>query len=486
MNHLQFPEPQAVFRHFCAIAAIPHGSGNTEAIRVYCRDFARSLGLSAKEDAAGNLIIHKPASEGAEQAPAVILQGHLDMVCAQLPECTKDMQTEGLVLRLEGDFLFADGTTLGGDDGIAIAYALAILESNTIVHPALTVLLTNDEEIGLLGAGGLEEGEIEGAYLLNLDSEKEGEFIVGCAGGARVDMTLPLQRETAAGNRATITLTGLCGGHSGTEIHRPLLNANCGMAKLLSAAAVPMRLCTWQGGTRDNVITADASASVLIAPQDQAQVTAALEACAQTLRQQYPEEAGLQLTIAWEQDVTCSALTVESTAAVLEQLCGLPQGVTDWHETLSMPKTSLNLGIVALEETSLLAVCSVRSLSDPERDALADSLCRYTQAHGGTARCYAAYPAWDYVPDSKLEQIACRAYAACYDGAQPKVLTIHAGLECGVICAKCKGLEAISFGPDLYDIHSPRERLSISSAIRTWELLLRLLSDIAGQFVGKE
>lgn len=478
MHHLQFPSPQAVFRHFCAIAAIPHGSGNTAAIRAYCRETADSLGLSAKEDAAGNLIIRKPASKGAEKAPAVILQGHLDMVCAQLPECTKDMQTEGLDLRMEGDFLFAEGTTLGGDDGIAIAYALAILESDTIVHPPLTVLLTNDEEIGLLGAGGLAEGEVEGAYLLNLDSEKEGEFIVGCAGGARVDMTFSFRREMVSGVRATLSLTGLSGGHSGTEIHRPLLNANCGMAKLLSSIAVPMHLCTWQGGTRDNVITADATASVLLAPQDQAQVMAALQTCEQSLRQQYPEETQLHLAIAWEQDVTCSALTAESTAVVLEHLCSLPQGVTCWHETLHMPKTSLNLGIVELTETSLLAVCSVRSLSDSERDALAETLCRAAQSHGGTARCHAAYPAWDYVPDSKLEQIACNAFTACY-GTKPQVLTIHAGLECGVICAKCSGLEAISFGPDLYDIHSPRERLSIASTVRTWKLLLRMLSDIA-------
>lgn len=478
MPQLLFPQPQTVFRHFAAISAIPHGSGNTAAIHAYCRDLAQSLGLDTQSDDAGNLMIRKPASEGAENAPRVIIQGHLDMVCAKLPECQKNMETEGLDLRTQGDFLYAEGTTLGGDDGIAIAYALALLEDKTTVHPPLTVLLTNDEEVGMTGASALEAAAVDGKYLLNIDSEEEGVFTVGCAGGVRVDLTLPVPMEMTDGLCCTLRLSGLQGGHSGVEIHRPLLNANHGMSKLLFAIPCPIRLSAWHGGEKDNVITSEAVVSFFAEPHWKSETETAITNAFQELRSQYSEETECHITFSWS-SLAAPALSEADTATVIRCQAALPQGVREWDNELALPRTSLNQGITTLDANGLHNTVSVRSLVNAERDALADSLIAHAKTFGGDGTCHSAYPAWEHQPHSTLEQLACAAYAACYDGKQPQLQTIHAGLECGILCSKCEGLQAISFGPDIFDIHSPRERLSISSAVRTWHLLLRLLADLA-------
>lgn len=469
-----FPQPEAVFRYFSALAAIPHGSGNTQQIRQWALDTAKSLHLEAYADAAGNVIIKKDASAGYEDHPRVILQGHMDMVCAKLPDCPKNMDTEGLDLLWDDEFLRADGTTLGGDDGIAIAYAFAVLESGSVPHPPLTVLFTVDEETGMDGAAALSPDALAGTYLINIDSEEEGIFTVGCAGGVRVHMQYPAETEAASGVCLRIAVSGLTGGHSGAEIHKPLLNANVVMTELLSAVNVPVRLAAWEGGVRDNVIPTECEVRLYCREQDASAAEQAIREEAARIRLASPQETGFAVSAAECSPSDETALTVQSSAALLTALRQLPNGVQKMNEALHMPETSLNLGIFSLKGNCMYADALLRSGINAEKAALAARLHGAVQAAGGTSSESGSYPAWEYIPGTALEHTAAAVYEALC-GRKPVIQTIHAGLECGILSAKAPQLQCISIGPDLLDIHTPRERLSIPSAARTWEFLLALL-----------
>ncbi|MBR3044318.1 MAG: beta-Ala-His dipeptidase [Oscillospiraceae bacterium] len=471
---LKYPQPEAVFRYFSEIASMPHGSGHTELIRQWALDTAKRLGLEAYADETGNVIIRKDASAGYENHPRVILQGHMDMVCAQLPDCRKNMETEGLDLLWGDEYLSADGTTLGGDDGIAIAYAFAVLESDLIPHPPLTAVITVDEETGMDGATGLSPDALDGTYLINIDSEDEGIFTVGCAGGVRSHLCYPVHRSPAKGTLVSLSIFGLTGGHSGTEIHKPLLNANTLMLQLLQSVPQALRLCAWEGGVRDNVIPTACNAEVVV-PDDEAEAFLYAVTCKlEQIKADYPHESGISLQTSIAPN--CEPFAVEDTDALLDALALLPNGVQKMNERLGMPQTSLNLGIFTLEEygDSLQVDALIRSGSNAEKRLLADRLRQLAEQAGGSASESGDYPAWEYVPDTALEQTAVKVFCALY-GGKPKIETIHAGLECGILNAKAPQLQCISIGPDLLDIHTPRERLSIASAARTWEFLLALL-----------
>ena len=471
-----YPEPESVFRWFAALAAIPHGSGHTEAIRRWVLAAANKLGLSAESDAAGNVIIHKDASAGYENRPRVILQGHMDMVCAKLPDCTKDMEKEGISLVWDDAFLSADGTTLGGDDGIALAYAFAILESETIPHPPLTVIFTVDEETGMDGASALSPDALDGNYLINLDSEEEAIFTVGCAGGVRVHLQYPAETAEIAGTVLSVSLSGLTGGHSGAEIHKPLLNANTAMLRLLRSADVPFCLSEWQGGVRDNVIPTEAAVTLFCKAEYRETLCRMLNEAAGFLRQEYPQETvNLSAESAGKQEG--KALTEAATAQLLTLLSELPNGVQKMNDSLHMPETSLNLGIFTLKDGVMQVDALIRSGINAEKDLLARRLSAHAVQNGGSADTSGDYPAWEYEPGTALEAEAVRVFSEMY-GKPPVIQTIHAGLECGILTAKAPHLQCISIGPDLLDIHTPRERLSIASARRTWEFLLRLLQTL--------
>jgi dipeptidase D len=471
------PQPEAVFRYFAELAAIPHGSGHTEGIRQWALDTAKRLKIEAYADAVGNVIIRKPASNGYEDHPRVILQGHMDMVCAKLPDCPKNMETEGLDLIWGDEFLTADGTTLGGDDGIAIAYAFAILESDSILHPPLTAVFTVDEETGMDGATALSPEALDGTYLINIDSEEEGIFTVGCAGGVRVHMQYPVRTDTASGTALRIEISGLIGGHSGAEIHKPLLNANVVMTKLLSAIQVPVRLAAWEGGVRDNVIPTECSVTLFCNEQDAAAVQNAVSNQQKQIADEYPHETKFCVTCEIEDASVQTALTAELTLALLHEIQLLPNGVQKMNDTLGMPETSLNLGIFSLKENAMHIDALLRSGINAEKQALADKLHSLVKAAGGTSSESGSYPAWEYIPDTDLEHTAAAVFEKQY-GKPPVIQTIHAGLECGILSAKAPQLQCISIGPDLLDIHTPRERLSIASAARTWQFLLALLKSL--------
>ena len=469
-----YPYPESVFRIFSALAAIPHGSGNTAQISKWCVETARSLGAEAHADARGNVIVRAEATEGYADRPRVILQGHMDMVCAKLPSCTKNMEKDGLDLVWSDEYLSADGTTLGGDDGVAIALAFALLTDKK-PHPPLTVIITVDEETGMDGATALDPAELDADMLINIDSEAEGVFTVGCAGGVRVHLTIPAQTEKVTGTRLNLTVSGLTGGHSGAEIHRHLMNANIALIRILRAIPMPIFLCSFSGGTRDNVIPTECSASIICTPCALETVLGAIAAEREKLAAEYPDETGFLLETDPPVKATDTALTRESTADLLHTLAQLPNGVQSMNEVLHMPETSLNLAIFRLVHNEMHVDTLIRSGINRKKDALADRVSAIALNAGGTASRSGEYPAWEYKPDTDLERKAAAVYQELFAKA-PRIETIHAGLECGILASKKHDLTCISIGPDILDIHTPRERLSIPSTARTYDFLCRLLT----------
>lgn len=472
LDHL---EPKGVFRYFEELCAIPHGSGNTKAISDWCVDFAKARGLEVYQDAMHNVIIVKEASAGYEDAEPMIIQGHLDMVCEKTSGCVKDMEQEGLDLAIEGDFIRAVDTTLGGDDGIAVAMALAILDDDAIPHPRVEVLLTTEEEIGMLGATALNTTPLKGRQMLNLDSEAEGVFTVSCAGGSRVTCRLPVTREAYAGTVLQIRISGLQGGHSGVEIHKGLANANMLLGKLLGEAAIAaqVRLVQAAGGLKDNAIPVAAEA-VLVTSDAQA-VTAAMKAMAEELQAAYREtDRGLCVEI-HETDAPAHPLNDDSTQRVLRLLTCLPNGVQEMSQDIEgLVQTSLNLGIMETKEAALRMVFCVRSSASAGKITLHNQLRTLTEQLGGTTEVSGDYPAWEYRRESPLRQRMTEVFREQY-GREPVIEAIHAGLECGILCGQLPGLDCVSIGPDLLEIHTPRERMSISSVQRVWAFVLEVL-----------
>lgn len=471
-NERSVDAPLSFFRELCAI---PHPSGHTERVAEWLCDFAKSRGLYFSRDAHDNVLIRKAATPGMQNRPTLILQGHTDMVAERASDCIKDMLSEGIDLYTEGDFLCARGTTLGGDDGVAIAYALALLDSKDIPHPELEALFTSDEEIGLLGAAALDVGEIHGKMLVNIDSDAEGIFTVGCAGGARCDIELPLSFETVAGDAYILTLGGGEGGHSGMEIDRGRANAIkelAALCKLLDREG-DLQLVQIHGGNADNAIPAEACATV-VCKQDPTEQASAFE---KELSTRYATgDPALFVKVSKVQGPV-RALTKAASDTVLSLLCDIPVGVVaKSREIEGLVETSLNLGSVRTEG-SLAVVVSVRSSLDDSKAALIDQLVKIADGHGASFSSRGHYPAWEYRGKTDLEQTMVDIYRKMYH-KEPEVIVIHAGLECGILSQKIPGLCAVSIGPDNFDIHTPRERLSLSSFKRVWEYLIELVGAI--------
>lgn len=476
MRILQGIEPQAVMRYFEEICAIPHGSGNTSAIADYCVAFAVHHGLWHSQDAHNNVIIKKPAAPGYESAAPVLLQGHLDMVCEKAADCRKDMRVEGLDLAVEGDDIFARGTTLGGDDGIAVAMILALLEDTDLSAPALECLITADEEIGMLGAAALEASPLAARRMINLDSEEEGIFTVSCAGGNRTCCRLPLCRETITGMGAVVTIAGLTGGHSGVEIDKGRANASMLMGRLLSdwRTTQGIRLAEAAGGLQDNAIPTECTA--LLVASDLSALRTAAEGWQAAFRQEYaPAEPDLTITVTQSEGKEYQVLTEESACRFLTLLCCAPNGVQAMSGTLpGLVQTSLNLGILKTNGDAAELHFCLRSSIGSQKVMMQERLRLLTEALGGSISIMGDYPAWEYRADSPLRDTMTEVYREQY-GTEPKVEAIHAGLECGILSGKLPGLDCVSVGPNIAEIHTPRERLSISSTARSWRFLREVL-----------
>ncbi len=468
MSVLKELHPRRVFEIFEEICAILHGSGNTEALAQYCLDFAAARNLTAWKDKGGNVVILKPAAPGYEIAEPVIIQGHLDMVTEKSADCDIDFTKDGLRLRVDGDWVSAEGTTLGGDDGIAVAMGLAMLDEKDARHPELEIILTRDEETGMYGAAELEEDKIRGRRLVNIDSENEGVFTVSCAGGIHVRCQWDTESVPVDGTVISVTIKGLVGGHSGVEIHHGRANACALMGWVLKE--LNCRIVSISGGGKANAIARQATAVVCVEEgwEDKIKV---LE---EKLRQEY-RDTDPSLTIRAEEVLADRAMSEQSSQRCIRLLTKCPNGVVAMSEDIpGLVKTSLNLGILEASPEHFSALYSIRSSDETEKQKLADLVVQFAC---GDAVLEDSYPAWEYKKDSGLRDTMVEVYEKMY-GQKPTVEAIHAGLECGLLAGKLPGLDAVSIGPDMQDIHTPQERLSISSAGRVWEFLLEVLKNL--------
>lgn len=520
-------KPEKVFQYFEEICAIPHGSGNVDAISDYLVDFAKKQGLWWTQDELKNVIIIKEASKGKEDRPAVMIQGHMDMVAVKEPDADIDMTKDGLRLGIDGDYLYARDTSLGGDDGIALAYGLALLSDESISHPRIELVITTEEEVGMEGATAIDLSPCQGMQMLNIDSEEEGQFVAACAGGLRVNGRIPVERvpieeiyadeeKENDGRRHNkclhkkIMLTGFAGGHSGTEIGKNGGNANIVLGWFLNELSkeVDITLIKLQGGLKDNAIPVEAYAVI----GKGAEADKNLSGKQGTYRKEDPGENGklwenklinccnrlekeMQSRFAvtdpecriivtdWtdhdkEGKVPLSCLKAEDSKKLLSFLAEAPNGVqTMCDEPEGLVQTSLNLGIMKLETEELQAAFSLRSSVAKEKEELKEKVFGLIEKYKGLVTAAGDYPAWEYKKESPLREKMIAVYEKQY-GKKPVVLSLHAGLECGILAAKKPGLDCVSFGPDILDIHTTRERMSISSVNRVWKFLVELIETL--------
>lgn len=463
-------EPKRVFEIFEDICNIPHGSGNTKKISDHCVEFAKSRGLGVYQDNLNNVIIKKSASNGYENAEPVVLQGHLDMVCEKDSDIEFDFLKDAIRLKVDDSFVSAQGTTLGGDDGVAVAIALAVLDDDSLKHPRLEVVFTTDEETGMYGAAGIDTSYITAKRFINIDSEDEGVFTVGCAGGARVDIVLPIEigrGETAA---YEVTVSGLIGGHSGTEIDKGRLNANKILGKFLRELQGEILISKISGGSKDNAIPV-ASSCVLCGAADIEKIAEEFEN-----KNRLPTDNGLKITVKPCKGNTF--FTLESTKKIIDLLNTLPCGVQSMSRDIDgLVETSLNLGIIKSSEDKFFASLSVRSSKSLAKAELLSRLKAIGESFGADVSVRGEYPAWEYRNNSPLRDKMISVFKKMY-GKEPKVEIIHAGLECGLFVEKINAIDAVSIGPDLFDIHTPRERLSISSLARTYKYICSVLEEL--------
>lgn len=473
-------EPKEVFCFFEEICKIPHGSGNIDAISNYLKEFAESRGLFCIQDKVKNIIIVKEATDGYEKEEPVIIQGHMDMVAVKKPDCDIDMKKEGLRLSIEGDKIYADGTSLGGDDGIAVAYALALLDSKDIPHPRLEVVITVDEEVGMDGAIAIDLSMLKGKRLLNLDSEEEGIFWASCAGGARVRCVLPLTKESTSGTEYCIKIKGLLGGHSGAEIHKGRANSNCLMGILLweLAQVCDLSLADIKGGLADNAISRETESIVRIVPEETKIFEETVKLVESRFKAEYAiKDPDIQIEVKRVNDTgIVNAVKGDMLKRTVGILTAMPYGVQSMSADIDgLVETSLNMGVISMGE-SLELVYSVRSSLEGAKHNLIEKLRAIMCIAGGSVEVSGEYPGWAYRQESPLRDKMVRVYEKMY-GKKPEIAAIHAGLECGIISSKIENLDCISIGPNMKDIHTTEETLSIDSVKHVWEFLLEVLKE---------
>lgn len=481
MRILENLEPQNVFYYFEEICKIPHGSGNTGQISDYLKAFADEHGLYCRQDELNNIIMIKEASKGYEDHEPVLLQGHMDMVAVKDADCTIDMTKDGLQLEILGDRLTAKGTSLGGDDGIAVAFCLALLAEDQYRHPRIELILTVDEEVGMEGATGLTVDDLTAKRMINLDQEEEEIFITGCAGGARIDIRKKTETEQVKGVLCKLKISGLQGGHSGQEIDKERGNAICLMGRLLAALQekTPIYLKVVNGGTADNAIPNEVCAEIV--------VTEWTEDVAVFMEEQF---CGLKAEFAGKEDGLKCELQVGAEDALIE-VCNrkdseqwihllnvIPHGViANSVKMKGLVETSLNPGILNVSAVEGMVSTSVRSSNAAAKEALINQLKSLAALCDATVGIRGDYPGWDYDPDSPLREKMVTIYEEMY-GVKPQIEAIHAGLECGIFQSKIPGLDCVSIGPDMQDIHTTRETLSIPSVQRVWKFLLKVLESL--------
>lgn len=476
-------KPESLFRFFEDISAIPRSSGNEKALSDFLVNFAKERNLEVYQDNAYNVVIKKPASSGAESKPAVMLQGHLDMVCEKKAGVIHDFDKDGIKLIVENGILRADGTTLGGDNGAAVALMMAILDDDTLTHPPIECVFTTEEEVGLNGAVTLDKSLLKARTMINLDSEEEGVATVSCAGGMRYTLTRKAVKEAACGSVMKISFSGLLGGHSGTDIDKERYNANKLMGRLLyriSQNKHPL-LVSFSGGTKDNAIPRECVACICFREADAAQEAAetAEKMCRAFSEETVSAEPDFKYEITVSEDKNISVFSEKDTNALINALCLAPNGIRRRNPKQGyFVVTSLNLGIVSAENESIKLVFAPRSSVASLQEETKDTLKLLADTFGFDTEIAGQYPGWAFKDDSPIRKVFCKTYKELFNN-ELKIEAIHAGLECGLFSDAIPGLDAIAVGPTIRGCHTPDEYLPLDSFERFYVLLTKVLEQLA-------
>ncbi len=472
-------ETKRVFEIFSKLTKIPRGSQNMNPIADFCVAFAEKNKLKFRRDGADNVVIFKPASKGRENGEPVILQGHLDMVCQQTSDSKHDFKLNGPQIVIDGDFIRAKDTTLGADNGIAVAIIMTVLESDNLSHPPIEAVFTTDEEIGMIGAIALEAEDLKGKRFINLDSEDDDTITVSCAGGSEFQITLPAEYENYNAQTVTITLKGLKGGHSGVEIDKGRVNANILMGRVLShlKTLFDFKISVINGGDKSNAITPLCSV-LLCTDKAQELISNAKEYLNAVKNEIIARESDFTFDILVSSEKYTNVFTKELTEKIISLLVTAPNGVMEMSaEIEGLVETSLNLGILKTDNDKISFNFALRSNKKSALKFLEQRLTVLAGLFGAVTSSFGHYPPWEYKPNSELQALYCKCFEEHY-GFTPKIEAIHAGLECGVFSSKIEGLDCIAVGPQLYDVHTVNERLSISSTENFTKLLLTVLEKL--------
>jgi len=478
-------QPELVFNYFAEISKVPRGSGNEQGISDYLAREGKRLGLEVVQDENLNVLIKKPATKSYENAPTVIIQGHMDMVCEKNKGKEHDFTKDPIELRVDGDYLYATDTTLGADNGIAVAMGLALLASDDIQHPALEVIFTADEEETMNGAMNIKGELFKGEYIINLDSEEEGTITVSCAGGVTAVVTIDKEYKTVENKKSAykIDIKGLLGGHSGMEIDKQRANSNVLMGRLLNHISnvcnIEFDLVSVEGGLKNNAIPREAECIVLVNSNDESKLEKEINNALQVFKNEY-KTSDPDVTIEFEKcdKAYDKALNDKCKENIIELINLMPRGI----QTMSMDikglvESSTNLGVIANNEENFVFEFATRSSVKSLKDDLNNRMTLLCNKLGVKLDLMDDYPEWEYAKDSKLEKICVDTYEEVM-GKKPEIVAIHAGLECGLLLDAIKGAQAISIGPNLFDVHTPNEHLDIPSTKRTWKYLVAILKNI--------
>ena len=481
MSILANYKPQEVLKHFGAISQIPRGSGNEKAVSDYIATFATELGCEVMQDKQHNLIIFKAGNGTGQSKEPIILQAHLDMVCEKNTDTVHDFLNDPIKLYVDGDYIKARGTTLGADNGLGVAMTMALLEATDIPHPPLEIVLTVEEETGMDGAENLDFSQLNSKKMVNLDNSNDTCFIMGCAAGTTVEYTLATEWETVAADTVAfaINVGGLTGGHSGGDINKERGNALRITGQILAALSGQMdvRIASINGGMKVNAIPREAVAIIAIPKKDADKARAILEECQANLAIQYRvTDSGL--VISWETDSIGKVLTSDIGHSVIASLNLFPNGVIARSmEIERLVNASCNLGVVETCHEAVKISAMPRGAARFYNQATEAQISNLAALTGAQVTFMQRSPAWPYNPDSELLKVALKCYKPVF-GQDAKVTAIHAGLECGIFMEQIPGLDIISFGPTNHDLHTPDERLSISSTEKSWEFLKALLAEV--------
>ena len=479
MSKLKNLKPERVFYYFEKLSAIPRGSGNMKGIAQFCEDFAVNHDLRYIRDDADNVVIFKAATAGYEASEPVILQGHLDMVCQKTDDCSIDFLKDGLDLCVDGDFVSARGTTLGADNGIAVAMVLAILESDSIAHPPIEAVFTVDEGIGMLGARALDMSVLRGKKMINLDSETENIVTVSCAGGSDFKVNIPLETVPRTGALVTLDICGLLGGHSGVEINKNRANANMIAGRILNElkSQFEFDVISINGGDKSNAIPNRCVTELCV--KETAAFCTAAQKCFDIIKAEIADrESGFEPNVTIGDTAEYNCFTREIADKIIYTLLCVPNGITEMSaEIEGLVQTSLNLGVLMTNSDSITLHFALRSNKMTALAFLEQRLCAFFDMLKLPYNTFGQYPAWEYRENSPLRDAYCEVYADSV-GEKPIIKAIHAGLECGVFAGQIKDFDCISIGPSMSGVHTVREKLSISSTEKLYTIIVKILEKL--------